>query len=304
MQWRFNARYRVHIVTAPPSGVSSPSYPAALLLATCRCPRCLQAGTSLRCRAWRHPAALFGAATHIDRVAGIGYAGRTVKTDMEQRLLEIHRRLHERFGPQHWWLADGPFEVIVGAILTQSTSWVNVSLALANLKQAGCLNPPALAALSQAELAALIRPSGYYNQKAHKVRAFLDLLWHAFDGDLQRLFALETLELRRVLLATHGIGEETADSIILYAAGKPVFVVDAYTRRLFARLGLCAPAGSYAELQSVFAPLPPKATLFNEYHALIVRQAKVICCKREPQCAVCPLLDICPTGQSRWQDVV
>ncbi len=219
-------------------------------------------------------------------------------TAMRDRLLMIYQRLLAHFGPQHWWPGDTAFEVIIGAILTQSTNWVNVDKALDNLKRAAVLDPRRMAALPAEHLAELIRPSGYYHQKARKIRSFLDLLIKEYNGDLDRLLTLETTELRRVLLATHGIGPETADSIILYAAGKPLFVVDAYTRRIFARLGLCPPVGRYQDLQAFFmAHLPPDAPLFNEYHALLVRLGKLVCRKRQPSCDACPLRDLCPTGQ-------
>jgi len=219
-------------------------------------------------------------------------------TAMRDRLLMIYQRLLAHFGPQHWWPGDTAFEVIIGAILTQSTNWVNVDKALGNLRQAGVLAPRPMAALSADHLAELIRPSGYYRAKARKIRSFLDLLVNDYHADLDRLLTMETTELRRVLLATHGIGPETADSIILYAAGKPLFVVDAYTRRIFARLGLCPPVGRYEDLQALFmANLPPDAPMFNEYHALLVRLGKLVCRKRQPQCDACPLRDMCPTGR-------
>jgi endonuclease-3 related protein len=172
-----------------------------------------------------------------------------------------------------------------------------VSKALDNLKRAGVLDPQALATLPDDRLAALIRPSGFWRGKTRKIRAFMDLLSGEYGGDLDRLLALETAALRRTLLATHGIGPETADDIVLYAAGQPVFVVDAYTRRIFARLGYCPPTGRYDDLQSMFMrSLPPDAALFGEYHALLVRLGKTTCTKAIPRCLVCPLRDICPTG--------
>jgi endonuclease III related protein len=213
-------------------------------------------------------------------------------------LMTIYARLGERYGPQHWWPGETPYEVAVGAILTQSTAWTNVARAIANLKEAGVLSPAAMDALPLERLEELIRPSGYYHAKARKLKAFLALLAEEFDGDLARLWALPGPELRGRLLATYGIGPETADSICLYAAGAPCFVVDAYTRRVFARLGLVDEPVTYDELRALFTDkLPPDVALFNEYHALIVRHGKEVCQKR-PRCAGCVLADLCPTA---WQ---
>jgi len=141
------------------------------------------------------------------------------------------------YGPQHWWPAKEPFEVIAGAILTQSTAWVNVEKAIANLKTAGALTPEALRHRSQHEVAELIYSCGYYNTKALKLKAFARWLGDYYNDDLDKLFAGDVETLRRQLLSIYGIGPETADSIILYAANKPVFVIDAYTRRIISRIG-------------------------------------------------------------------
>jgi endonuclease-3 related protein len=226
-----------------------------------------------------------------------GTAQRSALTGLGERLTDIYDRLFQAFGPQHWWPGDGAFEIAIGAILTQSTNWANVAKAIANLKQAGVLTPQALAAVSDERLAQLVRPSGYYHAKTRKVRAFMNLVGE-YDGDLDRLLALDMPALRPILLATHGIGPETADAIILYAAGQPIFVIDAYTRRIVSRLGLCPPAGRYEDLQTVFmANLPHDAALFNEYHALLVRLGKTICTKSEPRCGECPLSSGCPTAR-------
>jgi endonuclease III related protein len=212
-------------------------------------------------------------------------------------LLDVYSRLWLSFGPQHWWPGDTAFEIIIGAILTQSTSWSNVTMAIDNLKQAGLLSPQALAAVPDGELAALIRPSGYYRAKARKVRAFLDMLATDCAGDVDRLLALDTHNLRRLLLRTHGIGPETADAIILYAAGRPLFVIDAYTRRILSRLGICPASERYDDLQDLFMDnLPPDATMFNEYHALLVRLGKTTCAKSAPRCLQCPLRQVCLMG--------
>jgi endonuclease-3 related protein len=206
------------------------------------------------------------------------------------RIRETYSILYRRFGPQHWWPGDTPFEITVGAILTQNTNWGNVERAIANLKMARVLSPRKLYALPEKKLAGLIRPSGYFNVKAKRLRAFLSLLCGKYRGSLKRLFRLPLAELRAELLSVNGIGEETADSIILYAAEKPTFVVDAYTRRILSRHGLCRPKAGYAEVKEVFeSQLEPDVEIFNEYHALLVRLGKELCRSRNPLCVQCPL---------------
>jgi endonuclease-3 related protein len=213
------------------------------------------------------------------------------------RLLDIYGHLYAAYGPQHWWPGETPFEVVVGAILTQSAAWTNVEKAIANLKGADALSPQGLACLSEGELARLVYPAGYFNAKARKLKAFVALLCQRFGGELKELLAAPVEELRPLLLDTHGIGPETADSILLYAAGRPVFVVDAYTRRLFSRLGLSPARDTYSSWQALFMEnLEADAALFNEYHALVVRHGKGVC-RRQPHCRVCPLLEGCPTGR-------
>ena len=212
--------------------------------------------------------------------------------------MDIYDRLYAANGPQHWWPGDSAFEIIAGAILTQSAAWGNVEQALDNLKAAGALCPEGIAAMTEGKLAELIRPSGYFNAKARKLKAFVSVLSSRFEGDLQLLLSLPTAELRTLLLATYGIGPETADSILLYAAGRPVFVVDAYTRRMFSRLGLGPEVKTYDAWQTLFSEsLPVDAAMFNEYHALIVRHGKQVCRKR-PLCHACPLSEICATGMA------
>jgi endonuclease III related protein len=213
-------------------------------------------------------------------------------------VLAIHDRLLARYGPQGWWPAETAFEMMVGAILTQNTSWTNVERAIAGLKRAGLLDAAAIAACDTAHLAAAIRPSGYYNQKAQRLQAFAGFyLNHDGEDGLSELSAP-----RQALLALHGIGPETADSILLYALDTPIFVIDAYTRRIFARLGLSAPEASYHDLQEFFhAHLPAAVPLFQEYHALIVMHAKQHCRKR-PLCAGCPLLPGCAHGRTETAD--
>lgn len=205
----------------------------------------------------------------------------------------LYERLYGRYGPQHWWPADEPFEVIIGAILTQSTAWTNVEKAIANLKREGAMAPAALRAMPIEKLARLIRPSGYYNVKARKVKAFVDHLGEQHNDSLESLFAASIPELRAELLSIYGIGPETADSIILYAARKPIFVIDAYTHRITDRLGLNPDYGNYAALQAFFmAHLPVDERLFNEYHALLVRHGKEVC-RKSPRCRDCCLRDLC-----------
>jgi len=212
---------------------------------------------------------------------------------LSQALIDIYRRLFDRFGPQHWWPAEEPFEVIAGAILTQSAAWGNVEKAIANLKAAGALPPGKLRRLSLSRLARLVHPCGYYNAKALKLKSFAFWLGNHYGDDLDRLFASDTDGLRQQLLAVHGIGQETADSILLYAADKPVFVVDAYTRRIFSRIGLTPAKDSYAGYQAFFMDnLPADVKLFNEYHALLVRLGKEVC-RRRPICSQCCLGDMC-----------
>ena len=212
---------------------------------------------------------------------------------MREKLLDIYQRLFDRYGPQSWWPADDPFEVIVGAILTQSAAWTNVEQAISNLKAANALTPTALYDLPLDRLAQLIRPSGYYNAKALKLKAFADRLHSKYNSDLERLFTLDTATLRPELLSIYGIGEETADSIILYAAGRPIFVIDAYTRRIVSRLSLAPEKDSYRNFQALFTEnLPHEEGLFNEYHALLVRHGKEVC-RKIPRCTPCCLRSLC-----------
>jgi len=212
---------------------------------------------------------------------------------ISQVLQDIYHQLMARYGPQHWWPADEPFEVIVGAILTQSAAWSNVDKAIANLKSAKALSPKELRQLTTPELAALIYPSGYYNAKALKLKSFAHWLGEYYDDNLDKLFANNADHLRQQLLSLHGIGPETADSIILYAANKPIFVIDSYTRRIISRIGLAPVGDSYTAYQALFMDnLPADAGLFNEYHALLVCLAKNVC-RHRPLCQQCCLNNIC-----------
>jgi endonuclease-3 related protein len=210
-----------------------------------------------------------------------------------QTLQDTYRRLLDCYGPQHWWPAEGPFEMMVGAILTQSAAWRNVEKAIANLRVARALSPAALRRLSLTELALLIRPSGYYNAKALKLKSLAQWLGERYHDDLNRMLTSQPDRLRKQLLSIHGIGPETADSILLYSAGRPVFVIDAYTRRILVRLGLAPMPGSYSTFQRLFMDnLPPDTKLFQEYHALLVALAKNVC-HSQPRCSDCCLNDLC-----------
>ena len=204
-------------------------------------------------------------------------------------LLNTYKRLFTKYGPQHWWPAKTPFEVIIGAILTQSAAWVNVEKAIDNLKKNNALSPMAIRRMPHDKLAALIYSCGYYNTKARKLKAFAGWLGEYCNDNLDDLFAQDTGELRKQLLGVYGIGEETADSIILYAGNKPVFVIDAYTKRIVDRLGLAPNRNNYTAYQSLFtANLPSDNRLFNEYHALLVHHAKEVC-RVPPLCQQCCL---------------
>jgi len=205
-------------------------------------------------------------------------------------LSDFYYTLYEELGPQHWWPAGTPFEVIVGAILTQSTAWTNVETAINNLRRQQLLTPQAIEKVSLPRLAKLVKPSGYFRQKARKLKAFVKFLRTDYAGSLRRMFATPTIELRQRLLAVHGIGPETADSILLYAGNHPVFVVDAYTKRLLTRHGLAGEKTKYEEMRTLFEKsLPREVQMFNEYHALIVHVGKTWCRPRDPRCTECPL---------------
>jgi endonuclease-3 related protein len=213
-------------------------------------------------------------------------------------LPKIYRQLLDCYDHQHWWPAEEPFEVMVGAILTQSAAWLNVEKAIANLKTAGVLSPRELRRLSLPEITALIHPCGYYNVKARKLKSLAHWVGEYGGDDLSKLFSGNSVQLRQQLLSVWGIGPETADSIILYAADKPVFVIDTYTRRIINRVGLEPASNNYAAYQSLFMEnLPVDAALFNEYHALLVCLGKDVCCPR-PLCPQCCLRNICRLAAS------
>ena len=208
---------------------------------------------------------------------------------ISERLTEIYQLLFDRFGPQHWWPGETQFEVITGAILTQNTNWANVEKALTNLKAADLLVPERLHRLDGSRLAELIRPAGYYNIKAKRLKNFINWLFENYDGQLANLENIDTDRFRAELLAIRGIGRETADSILLYAFDRPIFVVDAYTARIAFRHQLIEPDADYEQLRDLFqSNLPEDVRLFNDYHALLVRLGKEFC-KPKAQCLGCPL---------------
>ncbi len=205
-------------------------------------------------------------------------------------LLKIYNSLYNYFGPLKWWPGDTPFEIMVGAILTQNTSWSNVEKALDNLKKENLLEPRKLYYLHQEELAQLIKPSGYYNIKARRLKNFINLFINDFEGSAEKMFSGDSGELRKKLLNVNGIGPETADSILLYAGKKPFFVVDAYTKRVFSRHKLISKDSTYYQIQEFFDNnLNRDVKLFNEFHAQIVMLGKTICTSRNPDCAKCPI---------------
>ncbi|MBE7447169.1 MAG: endonuclease III domain-containing protein [Planctomycetia bacterium] len=204
-------------------------------------------------------------------------------------ILKIYQKMFDALGPQQWWPGETPFEVVIGAILTQNTNWSNVEKAIKNLKTAGMLSPGGIQGLGLAELAQLIRPSGFFNVKARRVKTFINWLFSRYEGSLSSMFAQDFQTLRDELLSVKGIGPETADSILLYAGNLPTFVVDAYTHRIFSRHGFIPEESSYDEIKSFFEEnLPKDITLFNEYHALLVNIGKMFC-KPKKVCDQCPL---------------
>jgi len=208
---------------------------------------------------------------------------------IRQTLLDIYDKLCVEFGPRHWWPAETPFEIIVGAILTQNTSWRNVEKAIEKLKKDNLLIPESLFKTSPEKICGLIISTGYYNLKAKRIKNFLDYLFSRYKGELKNMARQKTGKLREELLSINGIGPETADSILLYAFNRPVFVVDAYTRRIFSRHGLVEEKDSYQNIQSFFTEnLPKRVKLYNEYHALLVSLCYYLC-KKNPDCPRCPL---------------
>jgi endonuclease-3 related protein len=211
----------------------------------------------------------------------------------EKKLRAVYERLYDALGPSGWWPGETPLEVMVGAILTQNTSWGNVEKALDRLKQAGALSLPVLHETPEEQLAEWVRPAGYFRVKARRLKNFTRFLMEECAGRIEALADRDRDSLREGLLTVQGIGPETADSILLYGLGMPTFVVDAYTYRIFSRHGLVSEEADYETLRSFFEEaLTPEAGLFNEYHALIVRTGKKYCRKRDPRCGECPLGDL------------
>ncbi len=209
-------------------------------------------------------------------------------------LRQTYRRLLAAHGPQHWWPGDSRFEIMVGAVLTQNTAWINVERAIANLKRAKALTPEAILRASPMRLAGWLRPSGYFNVKAKRLKAMCR--WLVGQGGVRSLARLNTHDLRAGLLSVNGIGPETADDIVLYAFERPVFVIDAYTRRIFARLGHIRGDEGYETLRHLFEnALGPDVPAFNEYHALIVAHGKDVC-RVQPRCSECCLIRLCPAA--------
>jgi len=210
--------------------------------------------------------------------------------DTLEVLTRIYDRLYEYFGPQHWWPADTPFEVCVGAILTQNASWKNVEKAIKNLKEAEVLDPFKLYRIEVSKLAMLIKPCGFYNLKAKRLKNFVNFLVEKYQGKLDKLFEKGIQQAREELLSIKGLGKETVDSMLLYAGELPIFVVDAYTYRILFRHGLIPEEATYEEIQDLFHRyLPEDPKLFNEYHALLVACGKTFCKTKKPLCETCPL---------------
>ena len=211
---------------------------------------------------------------------------------MRTPLLKIYQLLYKAYGPQCWWPGETSFEVMVGAILTQNTSWENVEKSILRLKEKGVLTPDGIRGLSRRELGSLIRSSGYFRIKAERLKAFIDFLFDEYGGNLLEMKRVPLQRLRKGLLSVKGIGPETADSILLYGVKKPIFVVDAYTKRILSRDGVISEKASYEEVQDLFMDhLPRDEELFNEYHALLVHLGKWVC-KKVPKCDICPLKNV------------
>ncbi|MHC4399834.1 MAG: endonuclease III domain-containing protein [Planctomycetota bacterium] len=215
---------------------------------------------------------------------------------MTAALDQLYQRLLAAYGPQHWWPGDSPFEILIGAVLVQNTSWKNVEKAIGNLKQADLLEPRALYDVPAEELEEWIRPAGYYRVKARRLGNLLRLVVERYDGSLEKMFSTGLSSLREELLGVNGIGPETADSILLYAGALPTFVVDTYTHRVLARHGWIEFEANYHSIKDHFeSSLEPDAALYNEYHALLVRLGHLHC-RKTPKCDGCPLADLLPDG--------
>jgi endonuclease-3 related protein len=209
-------------------------------------------------------------------------------------LEEYYRTLLDRFGHQNWWPAESPFEMMIGAILTQNTAWTGVEKAITHLKENDLLNPESISTVNPERLAGLIRPAGYFNQKTKRIQSFTRWFLEKFEGKIERMKEVPFLEMREELLAQNGIGPETADSILLYALRHPTFVIDTYTYRMLHRHGFVGEESSYEEMKTVMEEqLPKEEALFNDFHAQIVRVGKEYC-RKKPNCEQCPLKNDLP----------
>ena len=209
-------------------------------------------------------------------------------------LEEYYRTLLDRFGHQNWWPAESPFEMMIGAILTQNTAWTGVEKAITNLKENDLLNPESISTVEPEGLTGLIRPAGYFNQKTKRIQSFTRWFLERFEGNIKRMKEVPLLEMREELLAQNGIGPETADSILLYALRHPTFVIDTYTYRMLHRHGFVGEESSYEEMKTVMEEqLPKEEALFNDFHAQIVRVGKEYC-RKKPKCEECPLKNDLP----------
>lgn len=210
----------------------------------------------------------------------------------KKKLMRLYDALFKYFGPSGWWPAQTRFEVIVGAVLTQNTAWPNVERAIANLKRKRLVAIRRLDELTNACLAKLIRPAGYFNVKANRLKKLVRFIVTKYNGDISKMSREPLAKLREELLGVDGVGPETADSILLYALDKPIFVIDAYTKRILSRHGLIGESCGYSDVQRLFMEnIPQRASLFNEYHALIVRTAKEFC-RAKPRCEMCPVATV------------
>ena len=215
-------------------------------------------------------------------------------TGTNQVLMEMYNLLYSALGPQNWWPAETEFEMMVGAILTQNTNWNNVEKAILNLKEKALLSIRELSQIPESILAEYIRPAGYYNLKVKRLKNLIKFIENRYNGDINKLFNLDIEVIRKELLSVKGIGLETADSIVLYGAGRPLFVVDTYTHRILTRHGLIEEEAGYNDLQLFFMDnLSHDVELYKEFHALIVKTGKDFC-RREPRCSECPLEDLAP----------
>ncbi len=222
-------------------------------------------------------------------ICHLGDARYSVHCRMQALLMKIYNKLYQAYGPRNWWPGETPFEVMVGAILTQNTSWKNVERAIQNLKARNVLTVRGMHQLKKNRLASLIKSSGYFRIKADRLKAFVTFLFENYDGNLKKMGYESVETLREKLLHVKGIGPETADSILLYGLKMPIFVIDAYTKRVLSRHGIIPEKTPYDEVQRLFMDhLPSDERLFNEYHALLVHLGKTLC-KKTPRCDICPL---------------